>query len=194
MKTTPTLLTTAAALAVLTVLTLAGCAQPGPPGGMAGGHRPGGDDRRQAATEDRLAPDPWRAWAGRLRADAALLALDATQQPLYDAFVRDLDDVARQRSVRLERAMRGQPMSVSVITDIGRDLRREGEDADDWRQALADLRARWEPLHQALRPEQLARVEASYRDSQRVQMARGDADDGPGGAASNGPGGRRPPR
>jgi hypothetical protein len=127
-----------------------------------------------------LAPDPWRAWALRLLELQPALALAPAQQPVFDDFLRELQQASQFKGQRLLRAVRQRPLAVSAVTDVARDLRQELDDAQDWLGTLADLQARWLAMVAALSPAQQELVHAAYRDSRLP--GRGDAAPGPAGA------------
>lgn len=172
-------------LAAACVLTACAGGPGGPPGGG-----------RMAASERAFARDPWRTWAQSLRAEAQALAPQPPARAALDDFITELDAASQLRAARLERGVRGQRLSVSAMGDVGHELRREAEDADDWRAAVQDLRERWERLRAALPAPQLARAEALYLDATRSAFAMNDeaspgAAGGPGGPGGPGGAGRR---
>jgi len=153
-------------------LSVCGVGAQGRPQGMPG-QMPGGPPDKAAVRpetppdlESLIPPDPWRLWRARLLEDRAGLALNADQQPLYDAFVRELDDVQRINSRRVLRAVRHVPPMASARTDIERDIRAEAADATDWAAALTDLASRWRALQGVLSPSQRGRVDGAYLLSQ----------------------------
>lgn len=164
----------------------------GPPGGgMGGGMGPPGGGKPAAAAEPRtmtlddlMPPDPWRIWQERLRLGAGSLRLSAAQEPVFQAFLRELDEAGRLNATRVMRGMRRAPAVVSAVVDVGRDLRQEADDARDWLAAVDDLAARWAALRQQLSPEQQAQVDALYRASREAARPRQGPPPGGGGAVS----------
>jgi hypothetical protein len=156
----------------------------GPPSGGGHGHgggRPGGGSGGNAATgaqepptlDDLMAPDPWRIWLDKLQLDSPRLALTSRQQPLFDAFIRELDLASQFNAQRISLAVRHRANSVSALVDISRDLRQQSDEAQDWVAALADLGQRWEALRAVLNPEQQGLVDAAYRAARDFNAAGG---------------------
>lgn len=151
-------------------------------GGPPGGGRPGGGGREggggkagtpqeQPTLDDLMAPDPWRIWLEKLQLDVPRLALTPEQRPLFDDFVRELDLARQSNTQRVNGVLRRRPNSVSALVDIGRDLRKQSEEAQDWVSALGDLSQRWEALRAVLNPQQQALVNESYRAASAVGPA-----------------------
>ncbi len=157
---------------------------PGGGGRHNGGGREGGNaatPQEQPTLDDLMAPDPWRIWLDKLQLDSPRLALSPQQQPVFDAFMRELDLAAQSNAQRVNRAVRHRPSSVSALVDVSRDLRTQSDEAQDWVAALADLSLRWEALRAVLAPEQQALVDASYRAARDASAAgaRGNRRDPP---------------
>lgn len=121
---------------------------------------------RPVELEDLIPADPLQLWQAQLLKEKSGLRLTADQQAAFDTFARELDDVQRMNAQRVRRALRRQPTVTSAMADVERDLRTEAADATDWAAALNDLSQRWRTLQQALSPEQRARVERIYQQSQ----------------------------
>jgi len=121
---------------------------------------------RPVELEDLVPADPLQLWHAQLLKERPGLSLTADQQPAFDTFARELNDVQRMNAQRVRRALRRQAPVTSAVTDVERDLRAEAADATDWAAALGDLAQRWRTLQKALSPEQRARIDRIYQQSQ----------------------------
>jgi len=163
-------LATGVVVCALLGLSVGGAGAQGRPDGMRG-QMPDGPPGKAAARADStppdveslIPPDPWRLWHAQLLDARASLALVADQEPLFDAFLRELDDAQRLNSQRVLRAVHRVPPVASARTDIERDIRAEAADAADWAAALNDLATRWRALQVVLSPAQRGRVDGAYQ-------------------------------
>jgi hypothetical protein len=121
---------------------------------------------RPVELEDLIPADPLQLWHTQLLKEKSGLRLTADQQPAFDTFVRELDDVQRMNAQRVRRVLRRQAPVTSAMADVERDLRTQAADAADWAAALNDLSQRWRALQTALSPEQRARIDRVYQQSQ----------------------------
>ena len=166
----------AGALAILALVGTDAGAQSRPASGLPG-QLPGqiaatppvkvlGRPDRPVELEDLIPADPLQLWHAQLLKEKSGLRLTADQQPAFDTFTRELDDVQRMNAQRVRRVLRRQPAVTSVMVDVERDLRAQEADATDWAAALNDLSQRWRALQTALSPEQRARLDRVYQQSQ----------------------------
>jgi hypothetical protein len=166
----------AGALAILALVATEAGAQTRPSSGLPG-QLPGqasatsqprflGQPERPVELEDMIPADPLKLWHAQLVKEKPVLALTADQQPAFDGFARELDDVQRMNAQRVRRAVRRQAPVTTAMVDVERDLRTEAADATDWAAALSDLSLRWRALQKALSPEQRARIDRIYQQSQ----------------------------
>lgn len=125
-----------------------------------------GRPERPVELEDLIPADPLQLWHAQLLKEKSGLRLTADQQPAFDTFARELGDVQRMNAQRVRRVLRRQPPVTSAMVDVERDLRTEAADATDWAAALSDLSQRWRALQAALSPEQRARIDRVYQQSQ----------------------------
>lgn len=121
---------------------------------------------RPVELEDLVPADPLKLWHAQLLKEKPGLLLTADQQPAFDTFARELDDVQRMNAQRVRRALRRQAPVTTAVVDVERDLRAEAADATDWAAALGDLAQRWRTLQKALSPDQRARIDRIYQQSQ----------------------------
>jgi hypothetical protein len=114
----------------------------GMPGGGMGGR--GGPMRRpdglsMPKPEDMIPPDPLYAWANRLREGRTKLQLQASDWPLFDALLRDLDEVVKSRERQMLRLIsRSRPVT-SALPDPKRDIQNFAEESRNITAALDDL-------------------------------------------------------
>jgi hypothetical protein len=121
---------------------------------------------RTVVLEDLIPADPLQLWHEQLQREKSSLQLNAEQQPAFDSFARELEDVQRMNAQRVKRVMRRVPPVTTAMVDVERDLRTEAGDATDWASALKDLSQRWSTLQKTLSPEQRARMDRIYQRSQ----------------------------
>jgi hypothetical protein len=139
-------------LAAAAALGTSAFAQMRPQGGSMPRQR--ADEGRSRSVEDRLLPDPWRAWRQGLEQARGALMLSPAQPPAFDALLRERDEVQRFSATRVLRIVHGVHPSVSAQPDPDRDLRNEQAEAGDWADALKDLAQRWRALAVQLSPAQ----------------------------------------
>ena len=101
-------------LAAAAALGTSAFAQMRPQGGSMPRQR--ADEGRSRSVEDRLLPDPWRAWRQGLEQARGALMLSPAQPPAFDALLRERDEVQRfSRGRGLGRCLEGSGAALAGV-------------------------------------------------------------------------------